>query len=181
MECPKCKIELDKKSIKGIEVDECDKCEGIWCDNKELKQVKDNTDSDLNWMDFDIWKHSEKFSAKPAKVNCPECGNLMNVIDYENTKVEIDFCEQCKGIWLDKNELENIITALEEEILVKSTSEYVKATLLEAKELVTRPESFLSEWKDFSTILRFLQYRILSRHPKIHDTMVIFQKNPFNQ
>ena len=180
MECPKCKIELSKKSIQGIEVEECESCEGIWCNSIELKQVKDKTDSDLNWMDFDIWKHRDRFRTRQAKINCPECREPMHVLDYDKTKVEIDFCEQCKGIWLDKNELENIITALEEEVLTKSTSDYVKATLAEAKELVTGQESFLSEWKDFSTILRFLQYRILSRHPKIHNTMVVFQKNPFN-
>ncbi|KAA3620378.1 MAG: hypothetical protein DWQ05_00095 [Calditrichaeota bacterium] len=181
MDCPVCKIELNKKSIKGIEVDECEKCEGIWCDNDELKQVKDKTDSDLNWMDFDIWKHPERFKAKSAKNHCPNCKQAMDVLDYDNTKIEIDYCKQCKGTWLDKNELENIIAALEEELLTKSVNDYVKATVEEAKELISNPESFLSEWKDFSTILRFLQYRILSLHPEIHDTMVSFQKNPFNR
>lgn len=181
MDCPKCEIKLHKRSIQGIDVDECEKCEGIWSDNDELRQVKDKTDSDLNWMDFEIWKHPEKFKAKSTKYDCPNCGNSMDVLDYDNTKVEIDYCTNCKGIWLDKNELEKIIDALEEEILTKSMSDYIKATIEEAKELITGRESFLTEWKDFSTILRFLQYRILSLKPEIHDNLVRFQKNPFNR
>ena len=181
MDCPKCKIELRKKSIQGIDVDECAKCEGIWFENDELKQVKNKTDSDLNWMDFEIWKHPDRFKAKSTKYNCPTCENSMDVLDYNNTQVEIDYCTNCKGIWLDKNELQKIIIALEEEILTKSMGDYVKATVEEAKEIINGPESFLSEWKDFSTILRFLQYRFLSLHPKIHDTLVSFQNNPLNR
>ena len=59
--------------------------------------------------------------------------------------------------------------------------DYVKATITEAKELLTGPESFISEWKDFTTILRFLEYRFLSFHPKIQSTIVSFQRNPLNR
>ncbi len=60
-------------------------------------------------------------------------------------------------------------------------SEYVSSTIEEAKELLTGPESFLSEWKDFSTILRFMQYRILSIQPQILDTLLTAQNNPLNR
>lgn len=181
MDCPKCKIKLRNKTIEEINVNECKKCESIWFDKDELRKIKDKTDSDLNWMDFEIWKHPEKFKAKPKKYNCPYCENSMKVLDYDNTKVEIDYCTNCKGIWLEKDELQKIISALEEEILTKSMGDYVQATLEEAKELLVGPESFISEWKDFATILRFLQYRFLSLNPKIHDTIVTFQRNPLNR
>jgi Zn-finger nucleic acid-binding protein len=181
MNCPACKRALRKKSIQGIEVEECESCEGIWFKAAELKQIKDKTDSDLNWMDFDIWKHPEKFQATSERYDCPGCGDPMKVLEYDTTKVEIDYCEHCRSLWLDKDELQKIIEALEEEILTKSASSYVRATLEEAKELVSGSEAFLSEWKDFTTILRFLQYRILSLRPKIHDTIVYFQNNPLNR
>ena len=181
MNCPKCKSELVLRKIKGIQVDECKKCEGIWFDHEELRQIKDKIDSDLNWMDFEIWKHPEKFKAKSKKYNCPKCSASMDILDYNNTNIEIDYCSKCRGIWLDKNELKKIIDSLEEEILTKSLGDYVKSTIEEAKELITGPESFISEWKDFSTILRFLQYRILCLHPIINDTVVVFQNNPLNK
>jgi len=181
MVCPKCKIAMKKRVIREVEVDECEKCEGIWLDKDELRQIKDKTDSDLNWMDFEILKHSDKFKAKEKNYGCPSCENTMNALDYDNTKVEIDFCSNCQGIWLEKEELKKIINALEQEILTKPLDDYVKSTLEEAKELLNGPESFISEWRDFSTILRFLQYRLLSLNPKIHDTIVSFQRNPLNR
>lgn len=181
MKCPKCKTNLKTREIQGVEMNECEKCEGIWFEKDELKKVKDHTDSDLNWMDFEIWKHQDRFKAKETKYDCPNCSSAMDVLDYDSTKVEIDYCSNCHGVWLDKNELENIINSLEEELVNKSLGDYVKATIEEAKELITHPGGFISEWKDFTTIIRFLEYRILSLKPAIFNTLVKFQENPLNR
>jgi len=181
MKCPKCDIILNKKKIKGIEISECPKCEGIWFNKDELRQIKDKTDSDLNWMDFDIWKHPEKFKAISENNVCPSCKSEMLILDYDKTNIEIEYCTNCSGIWIGKNGLKKIINALENEIITKSMDGYVKATIEEAKDLLTGPESFISEWKDFTTILRFLQYRFLSDHPTIQSAIVKFQDNPLNR
>jgi len=179
--CPNCKTELHPRKIQGVEIEECATCEGIWFQGDELRQVKDRIDSDLNWMDFEILKHPEKFKASDHRTDCPQCAKPMYVLDYDDTRVEIDFCAPCNGIWLEKNELERIIASLEKELLTKSLGEYVNETLEEAKDLLTTPESFVSEWKDFATILRFLQYRVLSLQPTIHNALVSFQNNALNR
>ena len=181
MNCPRCNIDLHKRKIKEIEIDECRKCEGMWFEKDELRQVKDKLDSDLNWMDFEIWKHPEKFKHVSRKHSCPNCSNLMDILDYDDTRIEIEYCTVCQGIWLDKDKLHKIIDALEEELVTKSLGEYVKSTLTEARELLSGQESFISEWKDFTTILRFLQYRILSLEPVIQNIIVKFQQNPLNR
>ena len=179
MKCPKCSAELIKKTIQTIEVDECKECKGIWFDKDELRRAKDLADPDLNWMDFEIWKHPDKFQIGGKKYTCPRCDVELFTLKYANTDVEIEFCEKCGGTWLDKDEFKRIISALEKEMISKSREEYVKAAIEEAKEIITGPESFISEWKDFSTILRMLQYRILTEHPKLHDITVDFHKmNP---
>jgi hypothetical protein len=49
----------------------------------------------------------------PSKVNvrkkmkCPACNVEMNLT--ERQEVEIDFCPQCRGVWLDRGELDKII------------------------------------------------------------------------
>ncbi|MCW8850601.1 MAG: zf-TFIIB domain-containing protein [Melioribacteraceae bacterium] len=181
MNCPKCKSDLVTFTIDGIDLEQCNKCEGMWFDKNELRRVKDKADSDLNWLDFEVWEHTDKFKAKAQKYNCPKCDERMEVLDYDNTNIEIDFCKSCEGIWLDKGGFEKLIEALEEDILNKSLDEYVKATLEEAKELINGPESFISEWKDFSTIMRFLQYRILSLKPEWINKLVSLQNNPLNR
>ena len=181
MDCPKCKTELFAFTIDEINLEQCRECEGMWFDKNELREVKDKVDSDLNWLDFEIWDNTDKFKAKSKRYICPKCNEQMEVLDYDHTNIEIDYCKSCEGIWIDKDGFSKIIDALEEEILDKSLDEYVKATIQEAKELIKGPESFISEWKDFSTIMRFLQYRILSLKPDLINKLVNLQNNPLNR
>ena len=39
MRCPKCGMELIEIDYKGIKIDECSECEGIWLDAGELETV----------------------------------------------------------------------------------------------------------------------------------------------
>ena len=67
-----------------------------------------------------------------------------------------------------------------EELLTKTVSDYIKASLAEAKEIVTGSEGIISEWKDFATVLRMLQYRVLSGNPNLQDALVkLSQSSPF--
>ena len=179
-QCPTCKIELTQKVIGEIEVDECEKCKGIWFDAGELRLVKDIVDSDLNWMDFEVWKHQDDFKSKKSNINCPVCNTETKIINYGSTSIEIDYCPSCKGIWLGEDEFEKVIDALENELLTKSFSEYIKESIQEAKEIITGPESLLSEWKDFATVLRFMQYRMFVENPKLLEKIIAAQSaNPF--
>ncbi len=40
-------------------------------------------------------------------MNCPRCNNNLAMSDTHG--VEIDYCPACKGVWLDRGELEKII------------------------------------------------------------------------
>jgi len=165
--------------IKDVEVDECNKCKGIWFEDDELRKAKDFTDSDLNWMDFEIWKHKDKSQARARNLACPQCNQTLVAVDYADTGVEIDYCPECKGTWLDKGEFKKVIDALTNELLTKSFSEYIKASLEEAKEIITGSESFVSEWKDFTTVFRMMQYRLFVENPKLLDTTINIQRiNP---
>lgn len=179
MKCPICKIELKKKMIKEIEIDECEKCKGMWFEDDELRKAKDAANGDLNWMDFEIWKHEDQFKTKSRNLPCPQCNKVLVAINYADTNVEIDYCPTCKGTWLDKGEFKKIIETLTNELLTKPFSEYIKDSIEEAKEIITGPESFLSEWKDFTTVLRMMQYRLFVENPKLSNTVnSIQQANP---
>ncbi|NOX17519.1 MAG: zf-TFIIB domain-containing protein [Chlorobi bacterium] len=45
-------------------------------------------------------------------MNCPRCKNPMVVLEL--AEVEIDYCDECGGIWLDQGELELLLEAGEE-------------------------------------------------------------------
>ncbi len=41
-------------------------------------------------------------------MQCPTCSNV-NLVMSERAGVEIDYCPTCRGVWLDRGELDKII------------------------------------------------------------------------
>jgi len=40
-------------------------------------------------------------------MNCPACNSLMIVVEYQ--RIELDYCEECSGVWFDAGELELLL------------------------------------------------------------------------
>lgn len=40
-------------------------------------------------------------------MKCPQCN--VNLVMSERSGVEIDYCPECRGVWLDRGELDKII------------------------------------------------------------------------
>jgi Zn-finger nucleic acid-binding protein len=162
--------------IQQVPVLECPQGHGTWVNEDDLREAKDETEPDLTWLDFEIWQHEERFHVRPNGLLCPVDQVLMVTLEYEQTGVEIDYCTKCKGVWLDQGEFEEIIDALDEEILTKDMPDYIKASLHEARELVTGPEPRLSEWRDLMTVLRLFQYRALVEKPALKKALEVVQR-----
>jgi Zn-finger nucleic acid-binding protein len=43
----------------------------------------------------------------PAGVNCPHCHIPLQMTERQG--IEIDYCPQCRGVWLDRGELDKLI------------------------------------------------------------------------
>jgi Zn-finger nucleic acid-binding protein len=171
---------LKPTSVGPVQVDECEACHGVWFDRDELRQAKDATDADLRWMDFDIWRHEDAFKGCRSSLLCPVCRKPTVVVEYGTTGVRIDYCPSCRGTWLDKGEFKKIVEALEREVVEKSVPDYVKESLEEAREVVTGPETLVSEWKDFAAVLRLMQYRLFVENPGLTDLFAGYAKiTPF--
>lgn len=41
-------------------------------------------------------------------MKCPVCANV-NLVMSERQGIEIDYCPECRGVWLDRGELDKII------------------------------------------------------------------------
>jgi uncharacterized protein len=46
---------------------------------------------------------------QPATLTCPKCGGEMR--SYERNDVVVDQCAECRGIFLDRGELERLVDA----------------------------------------------------------------------
>jgi Zn-finger nucleic acid-binding protein len=78
----------------------------MWFDKGELSKV----DRIVEPVFFEI-RHLPKKAEQLKALNCPVCGNMQILRKAEHprdNKVILDYCPSCKGIWLDKNELEAI-------------------------------------------------------------------------
>lgn len=53
-------------------------------------------------------------------MNCPHCN--IALVMTERCGVEIDYCPQCRGIWLDKGELDKIIERSNQHYTEKSST-----------------------------------------------------------
>ena len=49
----------------------------------------------------------EYHESKNADMKCPNCDEVL--VMTERQGVEIDYCPRCRGVWLDKGELDKII------------------------------------------------------------------------
>ena len=178
--CPACGHDLKPTKLLNVQVEQCHNCKGVWLDRDELRLAKDQADPDLGWMDFEIWKHPDLFEVEPRHLKCPKCQTDLVAVRYGETKVAIDYCRTCQGIWLDRGEFKRIIDALESELTTKTASEYIKASIQEAKELFNGPESFPSEWRDFKTVLWLLELRFFVEHPRLMDTITNIPPSPIS-
>lgn len=73
-------------------------------------------------------------------MKCPICENT-DLLMSERCGVEIDYCPKCRGVWLDRGELDKIISASSQ----ISTPQQASQSYHKPK----KKESFLSELFDF--------------------------------
>lgn len=180
MQCPLDGTTLEIHAIQSVNVEECPQCRGLWFEEDQLREAKDEAESDLSWLDFDLWSDHGSFTTEWSSRKCPKCGKNMATISYGETEVAVDYCIDGHGVWLDKGEFQAIIAALEAEVSSKSIPGYVASSLRAAADLVTGDEDFLSEWEELVTVLRLLQYRVLAENPKVAELLVALEAaNPF--
>lgn len=166
MNCPNCGKELKTTTYLGLKIEECNSCGGMWFDRDELRRAKDNQDADLQWLDFELFEDKkEKYVERPGKKFCPKDNAKLVSKNYAESKVSIDVCEMCQGVWLDKAEFKKIIKYLENIVTSKPANEYAKETLKEFEEIFTGPESRISEIKDFVAVVKFFQLRLAVENP----------------
>jgi Zn-finger nucleic acid-binding protein len=110
MDCPKCSAELGEYILKDINVERCPQCKGTWLDFEELDELEDSV------FDKDSLKGSIILKTIPGNLKCPSCGRLMKKFNYRLYDLELDYCEEHHGFWLDKGEEDRIIATMKEEV-----------------------------------------------------------------
>jgi Zn-finger nucleic acid-binding protein len=110
MRCPNCNAELVKKKRDGIEMEICPGCQGMWLSREELTQLEDEV------FDFgDEEKGSLMLGSTPTSRKCPQCGKAMKTFQYRFYDLELDFCDEQHGYWLDTDEDKRVLELMKRE------------------------------------------------------------------
>ena len=110
MDCPRCDSNLKVQKHRGIEVDQCVKCEGMWLDYPELDQLEDTV------LDTDEIKGSMITRSSEGQLSCPVCQAPMDQFRYRFNELWLDVCPQEHGFWLDKDEEKRVLEHMEQRI-----------------------------------------------------------------
>ena len=119
MNCPRCMVELKVENYKGIEVDRCPSCQGMWLDYGELDELEDVV------LDIDEIKGTMIYKSSKGQLACPVCDKAMQRFNYRFYNLELDFCDEGHGTWLDEGEEKRVLELMEQRI--KDLKRKVKA------------------------------------------------------
>jgi Zn-finger nucleic acid-binding protein len=102
-DCPRDRARLaphaEKHGARHVTIDVCPACGGAYLDHDELS---------LLVPDAKVAAHFQRLlTGEPVgEALCAGCGGLMRL--RFGADVEVDVCEKCHGVWLDRGELERL-------------------------------------------------------------------------
>ncbi len=113
--CPKCNDVLNRKPVHKVEVDTCDQCGGIWLDRGELVKLK--LSAGRRTMAHAQQSNEVGRNVPPTSqvvsLPCPACNGVLTPLQVG--EIAVDICSKCRGLWLDRGELEVTMKALEDD------------------------------------------------------------------
>jgi Zn-finger nucleic acid-binding protein len=106
--CPRCNVKLQGIQIAKTPLEECTHCGGLWVDVSNFERICSDTEA----------RQAATGLALPPPVpldthvrylKCPQCGNVMNRVNYAvRSGIVMNVCRD-HGIWLDRDEIRQII------------------------------------------------------------------------
>jgi Zn-finger nucleic acid-binding protein len=166
--CPDHDFFLQIWEAYGIKFEACPKCAGLWLHEKEIRALKDKTDDgNLRWMNDEI-AAIEQTSGIVSKRSCPEGhGNLLST-HFGNSGITIERCETCHGVWLDRDEFNDIVRYLEDEMVHETPAEIKKKAAQEVRDIFSdKPEGKLTEILAAKSAISALISASIFDHPKL--------------
>lgn len=110
MKCPACDKEFVQMKRDGVTMEVCPSCNGMWLTSQELTQLEDEV------FDFgDDEKGSLMLGSTPTTLTCPQCGKLMMRFQYRLYDLEMDYCVDQHGYWLESDEDQRVLELMKKE------------------------------------------------------------------
>ena len=169
MTCPRCAAQLKSATTRGVRYRRCAECLGSWFPNDKLRVLKDKArGGDYRWIDIDLWKDRDKFrTGRQEKLTCPKDKQTMVTVRYGDSKVRVECCAKCRGVWLDAKEYSAITKYLEQRVNTETVAGYRAELRDEFVDIFTNPKHAGSEVSAFLKVLHLLELRFGVEHKNI--------------
>ena len=167
--CPACGEALDLYSVFSMEFEGCPKCKGLWLDKDELRKLKNKIEhGKLRWLNDEI-ENIEKAVVVPSSRPCAKCSEVKIVaVIFGKSSIVIDWCPQCHGMWLDREEFDSIIEYLNEEAAKTTPKELAREVSKDIKKIWTGGrESRIDEVADAGAAISALINATIFEHPAL--------------
>ena|SRR5687767_2838367 len=106
MKCPKCISPMIRVRFKGIEVDRCTDCQGLWFDDFEMDRLLKMKDSET--IDIGDAKLGREFDAVNC-IFCPHCdARMVRLAELGQPHIHVEYCTICAGSFLDAGEFRDL-------------------------------------------------------------------------
>lgn len=153
-QCPECSGLMEKISSWWIEVDCCNNCDGMFFDFHELWTIVEKSKNMMNnFSELQYWDNTKNHIDRIYK--CPKCNEEMEEHQYlYNSWIYIDSCNNCKWVYLNSWELENITN-----FIISQQSVELKANnQIQNLQVESIEDSFGTENERIKTIKSVIDY-----------------------
>ncbi|MCE1248334.1 MAG: zf-TFIIB domain-containing protein [Firmicutes bacterium] len=106
MDCPSCVLPMNTQIFYNIEIDACKMCGGLWFDRHELAAYIKNRKIPFKLLSGYCLDDRRKIIGEGSR-KCPRCQKNMQVVNHID--VNVDYCNDCSGLWFDRGELSKIL------------------------------------------------------------------------
>jgi Zn-finger nucleic acid-binding protein len=165
--CPRCGEVLSKFEAFGQQVEQCQKCRGMWFGADQLGAIKDGMDDDFRWKDLDLPAYAERAHFKHTSMHCPNCAAALCELYFDASHIQLEFCARCHGTWLDKGKLIRVINYLRKLQALEPIEQIEKDTLHQFVDIFVGHKGPWGEIKDFAAAWRLLTLRFAIDHPAL--------------
>ncbi|MBD0324790.1 MAG: zf-TFIIB domain-containing protein [Pyrinomonadaceae bacterium] len=111
--CPRCRRKMKAVAIGTACLHECEPCGGLWVEAAAFEQICADREQQSAVLGAPLAKlpgaNNSAAAGSVRYVPCPECGQLMNRVNFARCSgVVVDTCK-AHGTWFDRDELQRIV------------------------------------------------------------------------
>ncbi len=112
--CPEDLVMLEARELRGLTLDVCPKCAGIYFDEGEIAALQFDGPEALTEVEDAVTPGGLTFVESPIPKRCPGCQKPMHGYRYRySSDIRLDGCQNCGGVWIQDGELGKIADYLQ--------------------------------------------------------------------